>query len=285
PSRQSPSRHNTSDKCKSGLRQSKKHPKGHRFTLDEKILALSLYKPSPKAYRLLSQICVLPRKSTLNKLMRNIFLLPGPNEMIFEHLKKRVNKMPEIHKYCTVIFDEMAIAAKTGLKVVSVTCDQGTSNIAAINLLIKETKEKYLRTPEVWSGPDLARLNSVFSKLSDVTYLACSYSDMLGVSFSRILGLTITFNNEEHLCHNCWTRARRGTLPAMTAVQDAPAAEEQPAVEDQPAMEDQPALENQPALDDVTFPLPGYCRAPNTSNACMVYKTAQIILVCEYQTV
>lgn len=71
----------------------------------------------------------------------------------------------------------------------------------------------------------------------------------------------------------------------MTAVQDAPAAEEQPAVEDQPAMEDQPALENQPALDDVTFPLPGYCRAPNTSNACMVYKTAQIILVCEYQTV
>lgn len=57
----------------------------------------------------------------------------------------------------------------------------------------------------------------------------------------------------------------------MTAVQDAPAAEEQPAVEDQPAMEDQPALENQPALDDVTFPLPGYCRAPNTSNACMLY--------------
>lgn len=45
--------------------------------------------------------------------MRNIFLLPGPNEMIFEHLKKRVNKMPEIHKYCTVIFDEMAIAASS----------------------------------------------------------------------------------------------------------------------------------------------------------------------------
>lgn len=44
------------------VRQSKKHPKGHRFTLDEKILALSLYKPSPKAYRLLSQICVLPKK-------------------------------------------------------------------------------------------------------------------------------------------------------------------------------------------------------------------------------
>nr|XP_049704773.1 uncharacterized protein LOC126056285 [Helicoverpa armigera] len=198
------------------IRQSTKHPKGRRFTLDEKILALSLYKPSPKAYRLLSQICVLPKKSTLNKLMKNVFLLPGPNNVIFDHLKKRVDKMPETHKYCTVIFDEMAIAAnltydqhndqikgfcddgstqikcfadhalvfmvrgifkkykqpvaytfcagstntislknqikiivtkilETGLKVVSVTCDQGTSNIAAINLLIKETKEKYLR--------------------------------------------------------------------------------------------------------------------------------------------
>lgn len=205
------------------IRQSKKHPKGHRFTLDEKILALSLYKPSPKAYRLLSQICVLPKKSTLNKLMAKAFLLPGPNDVIFRHLKQRVDKMPESHKYCTVIFDEMAIAANltydklsdsikgfcdegtertksfadhalvfmirgvfkkykqpiafsfcsgttsssslkkqiklilkkiigTGLKVLSVTCDQGSTNMAAINLLIKETKEEYVKKNKEFKG-------------------------------------------------------------------------------------------------------------------------------------
>lgn len=201
------------------IRQSCKHPKGHRFTLDEKILALSLYKPSPKAYRLLSQVCVLPKRSTLNKILKQIGLQPGPNEIIFEHLKKRVKKMPDSHKHCILLFDEMAITANlsydkhndyikgwcddgknreklfadhvlvfmvrgifkkykqpiaysfcrgttkteslkeqikivlkkiltTGLKVVATTCDQGSTNMAAINSLINETKANYLRKEE-----------------------------------------------------------------------------------------------------------------------------------------
>lgn len=204
-------------------RQSSRHPKGHRFTMDEKILALSLYKPSPKAYRMLSQICVLPKKSTLNKLMTKIPLSPGPNDVIFEHLKKRVNKMPTSHRFCTLIFDEMAIAAnlsydkhtdkikgfcddgsvrakcyadhvlvfmirgifkkykqpiafsfcagttkteslkkqlkiilkkvlETGLKVVATTCDQGSTNVAAINSLINDTKAEYLRQGKDFKG-------------------------------------------------------------------------------------------------------------------------------------
>lgn len=46
-------------------RQARKHPKGRRFSLNEKILALSLYKPSPKAYRLLSQILCFRREVRL----------------------------------------------------------------------------------------------------------------------------------------------------------------------------------------------------------------------------
>jgi hypothetical protein len=48
------------------IRQSGKLPKQHRFTIDEKILALSLYKQSPKSYRFLAKIFTFPCKGTLN---------------------------------------------------------------------------------------------------------------------------------------------------------------------------------------------------------------------------
>lgn len=41
-------------------------------------------------------------------------------------------------------------------------------------------------------------------------------------------------------------------------------------MENQPAMEDQPVGDNIPG-ENVTFRLPGNCRAPNTSIRCMVY--------------
>lgn len=206
------------------VRESHRNPKGRRFSWDEKILALSLYKPSPKAYKILSKICVLPKRTTLNKLMKKIFLLPGYNDIIFDNLKKRIARMRHSsHKLCTLIFDEMAIAAnlsydkhndkikglcddgterskqfadhvlvfmirgvikkykqpiaftfckdrtstlrlkiffkililklqETGLKVISTTCDQGATNLASLNMLMKETKEVYLRRQEEYKG-------------------------------------------------------------------------------------------------------------------------------------
>lgn len=44
--------------------QSGKKKQGRHFTIDEKVLALSIYKPSPKAYRLLSKLCFLPSRRT-----------------------------------------------------------------------------------------------------------------------------------------------------------------------------------------------------------------------------
>lgn len=87
-----------------------KKPRGRRFTVDEKILALSLYKPSPKAYRLLSQLCVLPSRRTLQTLLQKVDLKPGVNKTIFEYLQKKVSKMPDKHKFCCILFDEMSIA-------------------------------------------------------------------------------------------------------------------------------------------------------------------------------
>ncbi|XP_063833971.1 uncharacterized protein LOC135083167 [Ostrinia nubilalis] len=95
--------------CQMQVTQSGKKKQGRRFTIDEKILALSLYKPSPKAYRLLGTKCIMPSRKTLQNLLRKINLRPGINEIIFENLKNRVSKMPENHKYCSLLFDEMAI--------------------------------------------------------------------------------------------------------------------------------------------------------------------------------
>ncbi|CAK1593758.1 unnamed protein product, partial [Parnassius mnemosyne] len=207
--------------CQMQASQSGKKKHGRRFTLDEKILALSLYKPAPKAYRLLSNLCVLPSKRTLQNLLHNFDLNPGVNELIFDNLKNRVSKLPDNYKYCSLLFDEMAIGTgltydkkkdkilgfvdngekiecefcdhvlvfmirgivkkykqpiayyycsgstkavelkvhinnivkkvqKTGLKVVATICDQGTSNVAAITMLIKETQEVYVRNGKIY---------------------------------------------------------------------------------------------------------------------------------------
>ncbi|RVE52890.1 hypothetical protein evm_002547 [Chilo suppressalis] len=94
------------------LQSTKKH-KGRRYTLTEKILALSVYKPSPKAYRFLSGICALPSPKTLQKLLHKLSISAGLNEILFHNLKQRVAKMPNSHRFCSLIFDEMAIS--TGL--------------------------------------------------------------------------------------------------------------------------------------------------------------------------
>lgn len=205
------------------LKQAGKKIKGRRFTLEEKVLSLSLYKSSPKAYRLFSEICILPKRTTLLKLLQEIKLEPGINNHMFLDMKKKVQKLPEHHRFCTIIFDEMSIAAnltydqrndeiigfsddgeekklefanhalvfmvrgvikkfkqpvtyiyksskskswelvkliklviskvqQTGLKVVAVVCDQGTTNMSAINILLKQTRESYLKEGKEWKG-------------------------------------------------------------------------------------------------------------------------------------
>lgn len=49
----------------SQVRNQKLHPKGRRFTLDDKIFALSLFKQSGKSYRFISKILALPSRKTL----------------------------------------------------------------------------------------------------------------------------------------------------------------------------------------------------------------------------
>ncbi|CAH2088788.1 unnamed protein product [Euphydryas editha] len=69
-----------------------KKPRGRRFFIEEKILALTIYKQSQKAYNLMRKLFVLPSKRSLQKILNLIPLKPGINEFVFENLKKTVAK-------------------------------------------------------------------------------------------------------------------------------------------------------------------------------------------------
>ncbi|XP_047027534.1 uncharacterized protein LOC124641571 isoform X2 [Helicoverpa zea] len=216
--------------------------KGRRFTFDQKVLALSLFKASPKAYRYLSELFILPKRKTIQGVLQNLTLQPGINPVMMKQLKKRVLKMPKRHKFCTIIFDEMAIAPslkydvkndeiigfvndghkktaefadhvlvfmvrgvvkkykqpiaysfcagstktsdlkrliktvvqaveETTLQVVATICDQGATNVAAINALLRETKEKYLKRNEEWRGGFFEINNTSIIPLYDPPHL------------------------------------------------------------------------------------------------------------------
>lgn len=92
------------------FREINKPKMGRRFTKEEKIMSLSLYKLGPRAYRWFSKVgAVLPSPVTLSRLVNRAGLKPGMNKNIFNQLHKKVEKMKEHEKLCTLIFDEMAI--------------------------------------------------------------------------------------------------------------------------------------------------------------------------------
>jgi len=198
------------------LRETKNSPKGRRFTLEEKLLCLSLYKQSTKSYRLLSKLFILPARKTLSTLLSQIPISTGLDKNLLKVLQENVKTLKEKEKYCVVLFDEVSLEPQlqyddnvgcivgfedngldrtqrfadhslvfmikgitknfkqpisytfcesstkrydlanqiknvlkavhlSGLKVVGTICDQGTTNTAAINVLINDTKAFYLR--------------------------------------------------------------------------------------------------------------------------------------------
>ncbi|KAH1028491.1 hypothetical protein HUJ05_001845 [Dendroctonus ponderosae] len=84
---------------------------------NEKILALSLFKNSPKGDKLLSKIFALPSTRTLRVLLQNIPFRAGINKAIFDSLEKAVAKMKtRQERMCILFFDEMAIQANLAYK-------------------------------------------------------------------------------------------------------------------------------------------------------------------------
>ncbi|KAJ0169434.1 hypothetical protein K1T71_015021 [Dendrolimus kikuchii] len=84
------------------IQQSTKCRSGRRYSDEEKLIALSIFKQSPKSYKFLQKIFVLPSKCTINRMIQNVCIETGINAQIFASLKKE-------KKYCSIIFDELAV--------------------------------------------------------------------------------------------------------------------------------------------------------------------------------
>jgi len=90
------------------IRNSRCKPRGRRWNFEEKILALSMLKRSPKSYILL-QTFRLPSGRTLKSLLNTIHCRTGINTHVFDALCHSLQKMSEKDRYCCLLFDEMLI--------------------------------------------------------------------------------------------------------------------------------------------------------------------------------
>lgn len=86
-----------------------KKPSGFRWSLEEKTLALTLYKGSRKNYRFLRKILNLPSAVTLNNLMSRIKFETGNNRHFFQHLGELVKKMSAKERAVVLMWDEVQI--------------------------------------------------------------------------------------------------------------------------------------------------------------------------------
>ena len=89
-------------KCKS------KH--GRRWTDQDKVMAISLYYQSPKAYRFLNDSYVfLPHQRTINRWLEGMKFNPGFQNGILDIMQERVGKMSEMEKVCSLLIDEVSL--------------------------------------------------------------------------------------------------------------------------------------------------------------------------------
>ena len=83
--------------------------KGRRWSDDNISTALSIFHASPKTYRLLKQIFILPSVSLLQKRVSEIKIYPGFSENIIHMLGEKVKKIGLGSELCSLAIDEMSI--------------------------------------------------------------------------------------------------------------------------------------------------------------------------------
>lgn len=85
-----------------------------KWTDSERMIALSLYYQSPKAYRFLGKVMKLPSKSSISRWLQHIRVEPGLNRYMIMLLEARVKNLNEIDRECVLLMDEITL--KKGLR-------------------------------------------------------------------------------------------------------------------------------------------------------------------------
>lgn len=93
----------------SQLRNVNRTPAGRRWTEDEKVFALSIYKRSPRTYKYLSVFFQLPSPRTLKTLLSKVPFDSGINKLLLQQLKIKIDDMDVLDRYCALVFDEISL--------------------------------------------------------------------------------------------------------------------------------------------------------------------------------
>lgn len=101
-----------SDFIMSQIRNVNRPKPGRRFTDDDKIFALNIFKAGPRAYKLLRMTFSLPSKKVLLQMLRKIPFRTGINKNLFAALKNTLLKMEDLDKYCYLVFDEVHLSTQ-----------------------------------------------------------------------------------------------------------------------------------------------------------------------------
>jgi hypothetical protein len=90
------------------IKNSRHKPRKRRWNFQEKFLALSLLKHSPKSY-ILQILFPHPSGRTLQSLLSTVPFRTGINTHVFMHFVTLCKKKYEKDRYCCLLFDEMSI--------------------------------------------------------------------------------------------------------------------------------------------------------------------------------
>jgi len=93
----------------SQLRLSACRPKGRRYSVDIKLLALSLHNFGARSYRFLSRIIALPSKTSLCLWLHSLSCEPGFTGEIFMALQHKLKAFSDRDKVCALMIDEMSL--------------------------------------------------------------------------------------------------------------------------------------------------------------------------------
>ena len=84
------------------------------WTDSERLIAMSVYYQSPKAYRFLSKILKLPSKASINRWLQTVRVESGINWYMIKLLESKVKHFSDVDRQCVLLMDEMSV--KKGLR-------------------------------------------------------------------------------------------------------------------------------------------------------------------------
>lgn len=94
---------------KTHIDQGQRHPKGRRFSLTMKLIALSLWRSGSKNYSILCTLFTLPSVDTLQSMLNNFDMVPGFNVKYIAMLMIQAKTVDPQDLYVNVLWDETKV--------------------------------------------------------------------------------------------------------------------------------------------------------------------------------